>query len=426
MPFSHAVLDLLFLVSVSITWLMIVYQLFLTIAGYRYRSSVNVEQQVINSRELKPKPVSIMIPARNEALVIEKTLDRISRLDYPAELIQVVVINDASTDNTAELVQNRADKDMRIKLVTLPGDTGHGKAYALNQGLQYCSHEIIAIYDADNNPQPDSIKILVQYLQNDPELAAVIGKFRTINRNKNWLTRFINIETMAFQWILQAGRFQASRVAILPGTNYVIRKTVLLECGGWDEKAITEDSEISVRIYEKGYKIKFVPLSVTWEQEPEKLAVWVRQRTRWVRGNNYVLRKFAPATFKFKSKFLLMEFFYLFALYYLFLLAIVLSHSLFILSSLGVVALNVPGPYFGVWVSAFVLFVLEIIIVLSYEAEDSGLNILYTIFMYFTYCQLWLYVVFKAIILDARRHQVGVWDKTERFLVVETEKEHVS
>ena len=216
---------------------------------------------------------------------------------------------------------------------------------------------------------------------------------------------------------MQAGRFHLSNVAILPGTNYVIKKSVLEKCGGWDEKAITEDSELSVRIYQRGFKIKFVPLSVTWEQEPEKLSVWIRQRTRWVRGNNYVLRKFAPEAFRFKSKFLVMEFVYLFALYYLFLAAIVLSHSLFVLSAFGVVALNVPGPYFGVWISAYLLFIMEIVVVLSYEDEDSLKNIAYTFLMYFTYCQLWLYVVFKSLALDFRRHKVGVWDKTERFEV---------
>ena len=398
-------------------WLMIVYQLFLTIAGYRYRHKITKEQQEIEKSEIDLKAISIMIPAHNEELVIEKTIQRIQQLDYPRELLQLVIINDASSDRTAALVQKNAILDERICLVNLKGEKGHGKAFALNEGLKYCKHDLVAIYDADNNPTSESLKILVAHLQQDQKLAAVIGKFRTLNRKKNWLTRFINIETMAFQWILQAGRFQTSRVAILPGTNYIIKKSVLQDCGGWDPQAITEDSEISVRIYELGYQIKFVPTSVTWEQEPEKISTWIRQRTRWVRGNNYVLKKFASTTFKFKSRFLVMEFIYLFALYYLFLASIVISHSLFILSGLGAVALNIPGPYFGVWVSAFVLFVMEIMVVLTYEAEDNASNFLYTLLMYFTYCQLWLIVVFKALSLDIRRHNVGEWDKTERFEV---------
>ncbi|MBC8184871.1 glycosyltransferase, partial [candidate division KSB1 bacterium] len=379
-------LNVLFLLSVIIIWFMIVYQLILTFAGYRYRRKVYLDQQEIENDPPELEPISILIPARNEALVINKTIQQMLGLDYPAEKIEIVVVDDGSTDDTANIVKKFAEQDSRIKLIDMPkGEIGTGKAHVLNVGLKHCNHNLIAIYDADNNPAPESLKTMVPHLLKDESLGAVIGKFRTINRHKNWLTRFINIETLAFQWILQAGRYHLSKAAILPGTNYVIRKSVLEECGGWDEKAITEDSELSVRIYEAGYKIKFLPISVTWEQEPEKLSVWIRQRTRWVRGNNYVLRKFAPSTFRLKSKFLVMEFIYLFALYYLFLVAIILSHGLFIFSALGIVSLDVPGPYFGVWISAYFLFVLEIIVVLSYEEEDSLKNILFTLLMYFSY-----------------------------------------
>lgn len=421
MPILHPFLDLCFLISVAIIWLMIVYQLILTFAGHRYRSKIIAEQDEIESSAQELKPVSVMIPARNEGLVIERTLQKVTDLDYPRDFLEVVIINDGSTDDTASIVEKMAQQDDRIKLVNLPvGETGHGKAYALNAGLRHCSHDIIAIYDADNRPQSDSLKILVPHLLKNDSTAAAIGKFRTINRHANWLTRFINIETLAFQWILQAGRFHIHKVALLPGTNYVIRRSVLDQCGGWDEKAITEDTELSVRIYENGYHIKFVPLGVTWEQEPEKLRSWIRQRVRWVRGNNYVIRKFAPSILRFKSGFLVLEFVYFFALYYIFLAAVVLSHLFFILSGLGIVALNVPGPYFGVWISAFLLFVLEIIVVLSNEGEDSWKNVAYTFLMYFTYCQLWLYVVFRALTLDLRRQRVGVWDKTERFETAES------
>jgi cellulose synthase/poly-beta-1,6-N-acetylglucosamine synthase-like glycosyltransferase len=417
----HPVLDLLFLGSVIIIWGMIIYQLVLTLAGYRYRYRTVQEHERLIGIGHEPAPVSIMIPARNEEVVIQQTIRTILALDYPSEGLELVIINDGSTDRTAEIVSSYARSDSRIKLVTLPGgETGHGKAYALNEGLQHCSHDLIAIYDADNMPESKALRHLVLHLQNDPTLAAVIGKFRCINRKHSWLTRFVNIETIAFQWILQAGRYHLSRVAILPGTNYVIRKAVIRAVGGWDDRAITEDSELSMRIYQAGWIIKFMPLSVTWEQEPETLRVWIRQRTRWVRGNNYVIRKFIGPMLKERSRFLITEFVYLFALYYLFLAATVVSLLLFLASSTGLVALNVPGPYFTVWISAFALFTLEIFIVLSYEREDSLANILLTIAMYFTYCQLWLYIVFKALILDAFRHRMGVWDKTERFKLEET------
>jgi len=421
LPYMHPVLDLLFLASVAVIWGMIIYQLVLTLAGYRYRHQISQEHERLLAAGHEPASISIMIPARNEELVIDKTISTILALDYPADRLELVIINDGSSDRTAEIISNRSASDSRIKLVNLPvGEIGHGKAYALNQGLRHCTHDLVAIYDADNMPERKALRTLALHLQADPSLAAVIGKFRCVNRRHTWLTRFINIETIAFQWILQAGRFHLSRVAILPGTNYIIKKSVIEAVGGWDDRAITEDSELSMRIYQAGWQIKFMPLSVTWEQEPETLAVWTRQRTRWVRGNNYVIRKFIKPMLKLRSRFLITEFVYLFALYYLFLAATVISLLLFLAGGVGLIALNVPGPYFAVWMSAFALFTLEIFVVLGYEGEDSAANILLTIAMYLTYCQLWLYIVFKALILDARRHRVGVWDKTERFKVEET------
>jgi len=416
MPFNSPVLDALFLFSVAVIWSMILYQLYLTISGYRYRNQFPHPIDLPDPETLPP--VSILIPARNEEIVIKKTIETMTRLDYPRNKLEIIIIDDGSTDETAAVLKKAAANDSRIKPVLLPrAEIGSGKSHALNTGIKSASHPYIAVYDADNNPEPQALKHLISHLLADDKLAGVIGKFRTLNRRSNLLTRFINIETLSFQWILQAGRYHAFKVAILPGTNFIVRREVIEQCGGWDEMAITEDAELSVRIYREGWQLKFVPTAVTWEQEPESLGVWIRQRTRWVRGNNYVIKKFTRDALKLSNRFLFMEFLYLFILYYLFLGAIVTSHLLFILCGLGVLSVTVPGPYTVVWLSAFVLFLLEISLVLSYEDEDNPLNILTTALMYLTYCQLWLVVVFRGFFLDITKKQMGIWDKTVRISI---------
>jgi len=76
-----------------------------------------------------------------------------------------------------------------------------------------------------------------------------------------------------------------------------------MEAGGWDENALTEDAGLSIRLYKAGWKVKFVPRAITWEQEPENLRVWLKQRERWVRGNNYVLKKLFIDFKSFKDKY---------------------------------------------------------------------------------------------------------------------------
>jgi hypothetical protein len=134
-----------------------------------------------------------------------------------------------------------------------------------------------------------------------------------------------------------------------------------------------------------------------------------------VRGNNYVASKFLKEVPAFKNKFLAFELLYLLSLYYVFLVAIVSSDVLFLLGLSNVVMISLPGPYTAVWVVAIVLFILEILLALSYDREDTAKNILLTFLMYFTYCQFWIYIVGKALYLDLVKREKRTWAKTVRF-----------
>ncbi|HUN64620.1 MAG TPA: glycosyltransferase [Bacteroidota bacterium] len=409
-------LSIVFLISVIMIWFMIAYQLILTLAGFFHYRNSRKEKKRIDGMTFEYPKVSVLIPAHNEEKVIGYTVDAMTRLEYPPECLDILVINDGSTDGTADIVAEFARRDPRVRLYNVPqGEGGKGKSRALNIGLRQTDARFIAVYDADNTPHPHALKYLMAQLLIDPSLGGVLGKFRTVNKNRNFLTRFINIETLSFQNMLQAGRWLLFKISTLPGTNLVIRRELLDKLKGWDEDAITEDSELSIRIYMEGFRIKFVPYSVTYEQEPESWKVWIKQRTRWVRGNNYVGKKFIREISAFKNKFLAVELLYLLSLYYVFLVAIVSSDALFLLGLFNVVSITLPGPYTTVWLVALVLFHLEILLALSYDREDKTKNVLLTFVMYFTYCQFWIYIVGKAIYLDLIKKEKRTWVKTVRF-----------
>jgi cellulose synthase/poly-beta-1,6-N-acetylglucosamine synthase-like glycosyltransferase len=410
------ILGIVFLLAVILIWFMIAYQLLLTLAGFFHYRTSQKEKRKIDGMSFDFPRVSILIPAHNEEKVIEYTLDAMLKLEYPAGKLDILVINDGSSDRTAEIVARYAQQDSRIRLYEVPKDEGgKGKSRALNVGLKQTDADFVAVYDADNTPDAPALKYLMAQLLGDPTLGAVLGKFRTVNKNRNLLTRFINIETLSFQSMLQAGRWRLFKVATLPGTNLVIRRGVLDALNGWDEEAITEDSELSIRIYKQGYRIKFVPYAITSEQEPETWWAWIKQRTRWVRGNNYVGKKFLKEIPAFTNKFLALEMLYLLSLYYVFLVAIVASDVLFILGVFDLIVISLPGPYTMVWIVGIVLFLLEILLALSYDREDKFSNLLLTFLMYFTYCQLWMFVVGRAIYLDVIKREKRTWVKTVRF-----------
>lgn len=409
-------LSFLFVVAVILIWFMIAYQFALTCFGYVNFIKSLRERRQVDRQTFDYPSCTILIPAHNEEKVIDYTVAAMRLLEYPPDRLTIVVINDGSSDGTRDIVLRHAAEDPRVQLFDIPqGEGGKGKSRALNLAVRRVTTDIVAIYDADNTPHPTALRYLAAQLLLHDDLGAVIGKFRTVNKNTNLLTRFINIETLSFQSMLQAGRWQMHNIATLPGTNFVIWTKVIHELDGWDEEALTEDSELSIRIYEEGYKIKFIPYAITEEQEPESWRVWLRQRTRWVRGNNYVIGKFFRHIPKFRNKRLAFDLLYTLSLYYIFFIAILISDVLFVVSALNLVSISLPGPYDIVWAMAFVLFIAEIFLAVSFDREDRTRNVFLIILMYFSYCQLWIYLVVKAFYLDYIKKEKRTWDKTVRF-----------
>ncbi|MBN1446378.1 MAG: glycosyltransferase family 2 protein, partial [Bacteroidetes bacterium] len=196
----------LFVLAVILIWFMIGWQLLLTLAGFFHQSASIRERRAVDAREYDFPGVSILIPAHNEELVIDRTLLAMRALEYPKDRVQIIVINDGSSDRTGEIVRRHAAEDARVLCYDVPkGEGGMGKSRALNLGLSQAEHSLIAVYDADNTPAVDALKYLAIQLIEHPELGAVLGKFRTVNKKRTLLTRFINIETLSFQSILQAG-----------------------------------------------------------------------------------------------------------------------------------------------------------------------------------------------------------------------------
>ncbi|PYT15173.1 MAG: glycosyl transferase family 2 [Acidobacteria bacterium] len=416
---SSILFNALFVLAVTLIWFMLAYQSVLFFLGHLY---YRASRRAANERSKMPDselpPVSVIVPCHNEELVIARTLHALLALDYPAEKVEFLIVNDGSSDATAAAVQPFT-ADPRVRLLEVPEAlAAQGKAGALNYALRQAASPVLAIYDADNTPEPTALRPLVEELVRDQRLGAAIGLYRAVNRRRNLLTRFLNIEGIGFQWIVQAGRWRLLRFVSLPGTNYVIRRQLVESLGGWDRNALTEDAELTLRVYQAGYLVKFVPASVSWEQEPETLAVWFRQRNRWVRGYNYLFRKYAGTLLRARPHRIGWELLYSLSLYYVFFLATVISDVLFLLSASGLVRITVPGPYSLVWLFAFFTFVLQIVVALSCErGEDTPINILLTIAMYVTYCQLWIPVVASALYDDFIARRPAKWVKTERFEV---------
>ncbi len=421
-------LDFLALFAIIAIWVLMIMNIVLSVGGFIYYMKVEKEGGRYYLEEYPM--VSVMVPAHNESIVIQRTVRALLNFSYPKDRYEIIVINDNSSDDTAERLAEiqKAYPDRKLKVInTGPDIGGKGKSNALNIGFNISEGEIIAIYDADNTPEPDALSILVENLMQDDKLGAVIGKFRTRNRNASLLSRFVNIETLAYQCMNQAGRYYFFRLCTIPGTNYVIRRSIIEEIGGWDTKALSEDTEISFRLYRMGYYIKQMPLAVTWEQEPHLLPVWFRQRTRWAKGNLYVLIKNFKYVFDKTAGPMRLDVVYYLVVYILMMTALVISDSLFLLGILGFVHVTLGGFSSLLWGMAIVVFVVNVMVTLATERDEFSVqSALLVLLMLFTYSKMWVFVVLNALwqsIKDKLFHREVVWDKTVRYNEGESDDE---
>ena len=412
-------LDVFMLASLVCIWLLLILNIFLIIGGYLYY----LESTEYLPPRLKTYPMaSIMVPAHNESVVITQTVLSLLNFDYPRDRYEIIVINDNSSDNSAQMLDAIKNKNPGRNLEIINTDSvtgGKGKSNALNIGFEKCRGEYIVIYDADNTPEKNALRLLVSEIVSNPLLGAVIGKFRTRNKSANLLTRFINIETLAFQWMAQAGRWKLLKLCTIPGTNFIIRRKIIEDMGGWDPKAVAEDTEISFRIYRMGYYIKFLPQAVTWEQEPQTIKVWFRQRTRWVKGNVYVLIKNMPMLFDRKAGQVRFDLCYFISTYFLLLSSLVVSDGVFFLNACGWAHTTLAGFSYLLWALAILLFIISTFVTVTTEKGEMTVeNVAIIGLMYFTYSKLWMIVAIYGIIQYIKERALNMetkWYKTERF-----------
>ncbi|HLG09672.1 MAG TPA: glycosyltransferase [Gaiellaceae bacterium] len=403
-------IETVFVVALLLIWMAVLSWLVLALAGAAFARSA-ARRAHLPEPETWPG-VSLVIPAHNEQDVIEQSLRSFLALDYPLDRLQLLVVDDASTDATGAICDRIAATDRRLEVVHVPaGIGGTGKAAALNRALPRCRHPLIAVYDADTLPRRDAIRRLVGALSDGSHVAAV-GRLLKVNSRSSLLRRLAALEFTTFQWTFQAGRSRLFDVVLLTGTNYVIRTDVVRDLGGWDPAALTEDLELSVRLYCRGHRVTFAPDAVAQEQDPDSLHVWIRQRTRWLIGNYYVLFRRTGAMVRSGHARALVVLWELYWLYALFLLALLASEAIFIGGLVGALHVPVEGRFLVLWALAFLVFLGTVQLAAALDRVDDWRTPLVGTAMYFFYSLLWLYVFARALVIYLARRGKVQWSKT--------------
>ncbi|MGL4819040.1 MAG: glycosyltransferase family 2 protein [Bacilli bacterium] len=401
-------LTILFYLSNAMFAFLLFYFLYLTIRGLFAK---------LNRKPNEPldyyPTVDIFIPAHNEGIVMADTLTAMSKLKYPGEL-NVYLLNDNSKDNTAEIGDEFSRIFHHIHHIRVPAGTPRGKSRVLNYGLSISNGEYFVGYDADNQPESDAVQLLMEAVMKNDRAVGAVGTVRTVNADTNLLTRMIALEFQVFQLGLQVGRWKAHKVGSLPGTNMMLKREIIEAQGGYDEYALAEDAELTVRLAAEGHLLAVEPFSYTWEQEPETLRTLVRQRTRWLQGNLYLMIKFIMTPSWWLGKGFVHLFYYL-SIYIIFPFLLLFSNILFVLGLLGWVNIESNIPFTFIWFLAYFLYTGQILLAQWFDGTLTVKNFLVSLIMYFTYAQMFVFLLATGVfgILKQMRGEV-VWAKTER------------
>jgi len=245
----------------------------------RTRRKERAATEVIGERS---PTFSIIVPVKDEERVVERLLNGLLKLDYPPEKREIIVVEDGSLDKTVEICREYSKCYLgQVRLVRR--SVSNGKPSALNHALKHVRGEIVGVFDADNVPEPDILMRAVKYFQ-DPSTTAVQGKQCSINADENMLTKFISYEESVRYETYLRGKDVLNLFVPLTGSCYFVRRSVLEEVGGWDSESLSEDTELSARLTERGYKIRYASDVRSWQENPANLPQLFRQRTRWFRG----------------------------------------------------------------------------------------------------------------------------------------------
>ena len=246
--------------------------------------------------------VAIIIPAWNEAAVIGTSVDRLMQLDYPPGSLQVVVVDDASTDATPEVVAAKAAQYPGRVIPLRRERGGEGKAATLNHGLAHILADgwaqAIMIVDADVIYEPSALRRMTRHLA-DPAVGSVTAYIKEGSRPGGYLTRFIGYEYIVASAAARRSQEVLGAIACLAGGAQLHSRENLEDLGGRvDTTTLAEDTVTTFQTQLAGRRAIFEPHAVVWSEEPGTIGALWRQRMRWARGNMQVTRRFKRVWFR--------------------------------------------------------------------------------------------------------------------------------
>jgi len=290
--------QILFLVlSLLLTFLFFIYgfnHYFLLSVIHRYRLPP-ISKDLLTKRPL----VAVQLPIYNERYVIRRLVSACAHMveRYGIDAAEITILDDSNDDTVQlvdEIVNEYLDQGLRISVQRRPNRQGY-KAGALQLALEQTSAEFLAIFDADYTPPDDFLLRTVPYLLQDDRLSIVQSRWTHINRYFNQITRAVAIGIDVHFFIEQTGRYATHCLQNFNGSGGVLRKSALIEAGGWQADTLAEDLDASYRMQLIGYHMLFLKDLPSPGEIPPTVPSFKKQQARWANGSLRTAKKLLPS-----------------------------------------------------------------------------------------------------------------------------------
>lgn len=229
--------------------------------------------------------LAVLIPAHNEESVIGNALGALVDVDYPADRLRIIPIDDRSEDRTWEIIRGYERDYPHLVHPLRREDGAQGKAAVISFATEQIDEDIVILFDADYVPGRGLLKQLAAPFF-DPEVGAVMGRVVPYNTGTNLLTRLLDLERSGGYQVNQQARMNLQLVPQYGGSVGGARLRALKQVGGWREDALAEDTDLTYRLLLNGYKTVYENRSECYEEVPESWQERNRQIMRWAKGHN--------------------------------------------------------------------------------------------------------------------------------------------
>ena len=229
------------------------------------------------AHESEDPPIAVIVPCWNEAATVAATCESLLALDYPKDKLEIILVNDGSTDTTPQAMARFAGYPQ----VRIIDKENGGKHTALNAGIAATKAEFIGCLDADSFVEPDALREIIPCFAN--EKVAAVTAAMSVHDPKNLLQHMQNAE-YTFGITLRHVLASVNGLYVTPGPFSFYRRSTLEKVGGFRHGHQTEDMEMALRLQQAGYEIENAPRARVYTKSPNTVAKLVKQRTRWTSG----------------------------------------------------------------------------------------------------------------------------------------------